>query len=296
MYPELASTPERQNIAGMITHTDAMVGDIVQALNSTGLYDNTIIIFSSDNGGPGGQEEVPSPERFDSHIIDRNWPFRGQKHEVYEGGVRVAGFVHSPLLPNKAKGTSVQGMVHITDWLPTILAATGVTTTDALKPFQWDGINLWPCILGDTSQCHRNEVVINLNTVCDTPDAPSSDFKTECPAPKAAIRIGDMKLLAECFDAASASLTGRVFLFNVTADPSESVDLSTAQPNTVKALGERLVFHGKEAAAIPPLSDTAPWQGHGYYCAKCTPGTPKGNKFGKKSWEVWCEGPPGTVC
>merc|ERR1712048_584683 len=54
MYPSLADAPEEQNLAGMLTHNDDMIGDIVNALNSTGLLQNTIIIFSTDNGGPGG--------------------------------------------------------------------------------------------------------------------------------------------------------------------------------------------------------------------------------------------------
>ena len=58
MYPHLASKPESQNLAGMITHTDDMVEDIVQTLKSTGVYENTIIIFSSDNGGIGGQDKL----------------------------------------------------------------------------------------------------------------------------------------------------------------------------------------------------------------------------------------------
>ena len=58
MYPHLASKPESQNLAGMITHTDDMVEDIVQTLKRTGVYENTIIIFSSDNGGIGGQDKL----------------------------------------------------------------------------------------------------------------------------------------------------------------------------------------------------------------------------------------------
>ena len=169
----------------MITHTDDMVEDIVQALKSTGLYENTIIIFSSDNGGIGGQGPdsiekfclsfglknslrfhfdsgtclnyqlresqaktqvifqgkiqaeifllnypqdhlTQAAKPFDDSYIDRNYPFRGQKREVYEGGVRVAGFVHSPLLPDKVRGTTLHEVVHVTDWVPTIVAATGM--------------------------------------------------------------------------------------------------------------------------------------------------------------------------
>ena len=64
---------------------DAGVGQVVKALKRSGLYDNSVIIFSTDNGGVGNGAS--------------NFPLRGAKEEVYEGGVRGVGFVHSPLLP-----------------------------------------------------------------------------------------------------------------------------------------------------------------------------------------------------
>lgn len=63
---------------------DAGVGAVVQALRRSGLYDNSVIIFSTDNGGVGNGAS--------------NFPLRGAKEELYEGGVRGVGFVHSPLL------------------------------------------------------------------------------------------------------------------------------------------------------------------------------------------------------
>ena len=87
MYPHLASTPERQALAGMISHTDEMCGDIIDALNATRALQRTLVVFSSDNGGPKAEvlEGLTPPQRFDPHVLDRNYPFRGQKHEVYEG-------------------------------------------------------------------------------------------------------------------------------------------------------------------------------------------------------------------
>ena len=122
LYPHLASTPEQQALAGMITHTDAMVGDIIDALNSSGALPHTLVIFSSDNGGPMAEvlEGLTPPQRFDPHVIDRNYPFRGQKHEMYEGGVRVAGFVYAPgLLASRAGGT-VESLFHVSDWVRAI--------------------------------------------------------------------------------------------------------------------------------------------------------------------------------
>lgn len=290
MYPELDAYPERQNLAGMITHNDDMLGDVISALNSTGVLDNTIVVFSSDNGGPGGQEDIPSPSRFDSAIIDRNHPFRGQKHEIYEGGVRVAGFVYSALFPQAVRGTSVDALFHITDWLPTLLHAANVSldsNVDNRAQLPIDGQNLWPC-LTDKTKCPRDEVVININTVCDTD--PSS-FATECPAPKAAIRIGDLKLLVECFDTTSLDFTGRVMLYNITADPSEQHDLSTVLPTNLDELKSRLAFFAKQAATVSPLGDKPPWQGDGYYCANCTVGRPIDG-----AWSPWCPGPVGHTC
>merc|ERR1712166_46309 len=294
MYPEMASTPERQNLAGMVTHTDECIGDIVEALNVTGAYDNTIIFFSSDNGGPGGQEEVPKQSRFDPVVLDRNYPYRGQKHEVFEGGVRVAGLVHSPLLPDNVHGSTVDSIVHITDWLPTIIAATGASLKSR-EHLPLDGVDQWDCILGKSGSCTRNEVVLNFNTVCDVAGSTGGDYKTECPAPKAALRVGDMKILAECYDTASSSLTGGKWLYNLTADPSESNNLSHAMPTELSVLEAKLLEYGAQAALIPPLEGSPPWQGTGYYCAKCTPGRPKG-KGRKKSWETWCNTPTGQVC
>ena len=109
MYPHLASKPESQALAGMITHTDDMVEDIVQTLKSTGLYENTIIVFSSDNGGIGGQDKLtPDAKPFDDVYIDRNYPFRGQKREV-----RYGGFTHR--FPDKLFSYSLSCV--ITAWL-----------------------------------------------------------------------------------------------------------------------------------------------------------------------------------
>lgn len=295
MYPELDGMTERQNLAGMVTHNDDMIHDIVEALNTTGLLDNTILVFSSDNGGPGGQEEVPRPARFDPVVIDRNFPFRGQKHEIYEGGVRVAGFVFSPLLPASMAGGSVDALVHITDWLPTLASATGVSLSSKTH-LPLDGHDLWACLRGDKSQCTRKEVVLNFNTVCDelgTSPEDSPDFRTECPAPKAGLRVGDLKILAECYNAASADFTGKLLLYNITADPSETTDLAPLMPDAVATLKKQLQFYGAQAAKVAPLSDRPPWQGDDYFCANCKVGRPQGVE---QTWEPWCPGAAGVPC
>ena len=216
-------------------------------------------------------------------------------HKVYEGGVRVAGFVHSPLLPDKVRGTTLHDIVHVTDWLPTIVSATGASL-DSRKHPPLDGIDMWDCMMGN-APCRRSEVVLNIDTECDM-----GCTQKKCPgspAPKAAMRVGEMKVMAECFDTESLSFKGKVSLFNLTSDPGEAVDLAIAQPDVAEMLlSTRMLGYAKEAAQIPPFAQVPPWQGEGYYCAKCQPGKPLKvpGTSGLLVWDAWCKGEAGVTC
>lgn len=98
----------------MMDVLDKSVGAVLEALSDAGILNETIIVFSSDNGG------LPWGELSNS---GSNWPFRGTKLTLWEGGVRVPGFIWSPLL--KKPGRVSQQLIHITDWLPTFYAVAG---------------------------------------------------------------------------------------------------------------------------------------------------------------------------
>jgi len=119
----------------MVRSLDANVGRIVDKLKQLGIEDNTIIVFTSDNGG----------ERF-----SYNWPFLGKKGELLEGGIRVPGIVK---WPNAIEaGTESDQVITSMDWMPTLLAAAGIKPS---KAFKGDGENLLPVLSGHTDPVKR---------------------------------------------------------------------------------------------------------------------------------------------
>ncbi|XP_065294683.1 arylsulfatase B-like [Dermacentor albipictus] len=115
--------------AGMVDTLDQSVGEVVKALSDARMLQNTVIIFCSDNGGqPWGTHTTRSI----------NWPLRGSKGTVWEGGTRVPAFVWSPLL-FRSRRVSHQ-LMHITDWLPTLYAIGG---GDVQTLGKLDGYDMW---------------------------------------------------------------------------------------------------------------------------------------------------------
>ena len=94
-------------MAAMLAAVDEAIGQITAALEEKGLRENTLIIFSSDNGGPG-------PGR-----VSRNTPLRAGKGTIYEGGVRACAFATWP--GHIPAGRTIDEPMHAVDWYPTLL-------------------------------------------------------------------------------------------------------------------------------------------------------------------------------
>lgn len=104
----------RSRYAAMLSKLDESVGKVVRALQQRNMLENSIIVFSTDNGGPA--------EGFNLNAAS-NWPLRGVKNTLWEGGVRGASFLWSPLL-SQSQRVATQRM-HITDWLPSLYFIAG---------------------------------------------------------------------------------------------------------------------------------------------------------------------------
>jgi arylsulfatase A-like enzyme len=125
------------HIYGMLRSMDRGIARVLDALEREGLADNTLVLFSSDNGPQfGGTGEMCS-DRF-------NCGFAGAKTLVYEGGIRLPMVLRWPAgLPRQH---TIGQMIHFTDWLPTLLAVAGATPPADLR---LDGINVMPVLQGE---------------------------------------------------------------------------------------------------------------------------------------------------
>jgi arylsulfatase A-like enzyme len=127
----------RDTLLAMGKRMDDAVGLVVNTLKREGVWDNTLLFFFGDNGGPLAQTAD-------------NTPLRGGKHQDYEGGVRVPFLI---CWPEKLVPGETQAVVSSLDVLPTVLAAAGIEPPKD-KPF--DGINLLPILRGETAAPQRD--------------------------------------------------------------------------------------------------------------------------------------------
>jgi arylsulfatase A-like enzyme len=143
----LGSDDALAEFAGMVTYLDKLVGEVMQQLKRLGIDDNTIVLFSSDNG--------PQPGLWTDIFVDYfdgNGPFRGAKTNFYEGGIRV------PMLarwPGKIKAGSTSDFVgYFADVMPTLAE---LSSASRHLPKQLDGISFAPTLLGhpDRQKIHE---------------------------------------------------------------------------------------------------------------------------------------------
>lgn len=134
---------KRRTYAAMVSCLDDQVGRLVKALEERGLRNKTLILFSSDNGGP-------------PNLGATNTPLRGGKHTLYQGGVQVAAFAN---WPGKIEaGVRREGLLHMVDWYPTLLGLAGAPVTSA-GPL--DGMDIWAAV-SRGAPSPRKELLVNL--------------------------------------------------------------------------------------------------------------------------------------
>jgi arylsulfatase A-like enzyme len=225
-YDKLAGV--RRTYAGMCAAMDEAVGQVVAALEEKGLKKNTLIIFSSDNGGP-------SPGR-----ITDNGPLRAGKGTLYEGGIRVCAFAS---WPGRIPAGKIKEPIHAVDWFPTLVKLAGGKLEQKLP---LDGLDIWPVLTQGAKSPH------DALLLCGSRPG------------QAAIRAGDWKLLVNASEVDAEESAGKsagkkargkggrvthgTELYNLDDDISERKNLADAQPEKAKELRARLDELLKNAA------------------------------------------------
>ena len=205
--------------AAYTSQMDSAVGRLIEVLECLNQRDNTIIIFSSDNGAissarlhssdqyPGWQEEQPK--------LGSNKPFRGQKAQLYEGGIRTPTIIN---WRGKLSPSVCLQPLHIADWMPTL---TNLADCKLNHDPKWDGVDIWPVIAEGKKVDNR---VLFWN------------FK----GTQFCLRQGNWKLITTDDMSASDSQ-----LYHIESDPYETTDLSLGRPEIVKQLLDQVTQQRK---------------------------------------------------
>lgn len=223
--------------AAMLKSMDNAVGALLDALDDAKLTDNTIIVFTSDNGGWAYPPRATDPPGYDGVPATSNAPLRSGKASNYEGGTRVPCLV---AWPGKVKAGTSEALFSSVDWFPTLLAMTGVKPKPVPKT---DGLNQAPAILGE--QPVRDTVFVHFphGSVAQEKNIPGF-------WPASWIRKGDWKLIR--FYARDEDGTDRLELYNLKDDVGEARNLAAKQPEVVKELSGLLEGFLVETDAVIP--------------------------------------------
>jgi arylsulfatase A-like enzyme len=221
LQPYGALSGGRKQLAGMLAAVDEAIGQVVAALEKKGLREDTLIVFSADNGGP-----PPGS----------NTPLRDFKGSIFEGGVRAAAFANWPgKIPG---GQRLKQPMHIIDWYPTLVKLAGGSLEQKLP---LDGRDVWPVLTEKAASPHDAILCVQ------SPE-------------NAAVRMGDWKLIVSSgVDAALPDEAGAkakknakakkkakgrkyepVMLFKLAADPSEKTNLAAQEPERVATMKAKL--------------------------------------------------------
>jgi arylsulfatase A-like enzyme len=208
--------------AGMVEAMDQAVGKVLAGLEAAGLKENTIVIFTSDNGGLSTSEGWPTS----------NLPLRGGKGWIYEGGIREPLIVRWPGVTTA--GSVLTTPVSSPDFFPTFLEAAGAKPAPGQV---MDGRSLVGVLKGGSLP----ERALFWHY---------PHYGNQGGAPAAAVRRGDWKLVEWQED-------GRVELFNLAADLSEKNDLAAREPQRVVQLKAELHAWQKNVGAKFPIKNPA---------------------------------------
>lgn len=270
-------TDQRKTYAGMLSAADESIGNVTKALQDAGMWENTLVVFTTDNGGPTAVCAAQGSS---------NYPKRGGKCTVYEGGTTGDGFVSGPAWNKVARSRKKEysetlelysKVFHVVDWLPTLARMTGATPNG--KPL--DGVNQWDSMLQrePSAPPPREEVFVGYAYFGNQWYGPAIRYKHwkliqgQSGGPETSHDLPPGSFLP-----APGGAPGEYQLYDLQSDPSETQNIASSYPLIVQILQGKLIEY--HASFVPPISNdpSCPFTG-----------TTNTSTFGP-TWLPWCEG------
>jgi uncharacterized sulfatase len=217
--PPMRGYPSRPEYAGLLEELDRTVGRIADAIDRLGLAGNTVLMFTSDNGGLEHEQN--------GTIVTSNKPLRGEKGSLYEGGIRVPAIMRWPgVIPSGAVSATVAGTIDIH---ATLRDLAGVSSPS--EPL--DGVSFAPVLRQPDAELSRDALYWHL---------PHYHHST----PASALRRGDWKLIEFLED-------GALELYNLREDPGEQRNRAAGEPRRAAELQKALAGWRVNVGARMPM-------------------------------------------
>jgi len=199
-----------RHYAACVMHLDDAVGRVLAALDQQGVREETLVVFTSDNGGSTAENndlKYPDDHCPNGRLTGNNHPLRGQKGSLYEGGTRVPTIVS---WPGHVPPGRVESPVQITDWMPTFCALAGF---ESPRDPMWDGTDIRALLTEHAALPERSLYAVG----------PGWRSRS--------LRYGDWKLIV-----GEGRSGQQVELFDLAKDPSETTDLAESEQERVARL------------------------------------------------------------
>lgn len=249
---------ENPTYAAMIASVDESVGRVLAKLEELGLAEDTLVIFSSDNGGVGGYDRIGLDKK---NGVTDNAPLKGGKGTLYEGGFRVPYVFHwkGKIEPGRTEATPINSV----DLYPTLLELAG---GEQPADYPLDGVS-YAKLLTEDKPLERGKPLF-----WHFPGYLGASGDTWRTTPGSAIRDGEWKLI-EYFE------DGHLELYNLTDDIGEEHNLAASNPEKARELHEQLkAWRSEISAPLPTANDPASAKAVAKAVKQGAKGGKKGNK------------------
>ena len=220
--------PEKRLLLAAVHHMDHAIGEVVQALDRSGQRDDTLILFTSDNGPQVNWGGRAYPDDLKLTDFNQPIPMRGKKTDTYEGGVHVPGFA---VWPGRIAAKEVDEPVHVVDWMPTLAQLVGAAT-----PADIDGLDL-AAVLFDQHLRERPAVMRPRELY----------WVWSSGSNRRALRYGDWKIVR--YGKKEPQEPRDWQLYDLAADPREQRDLAADRPVVLADMHRR--YLAQRAADAP---------------------------------------------